>query len=426
MSWTVYQSIGISLALGLLVGLQRQYSNSDIAGIRTFALITLLGTVCAVVTEERSTWLTGAALLAVAIVLFVHNLAQVKLGDADMGMTTEVAALLMFGVGVMVGEELTGPAIVTAGIAAVLLHWKKKLHGLVGHMTENDIRGVMHLTLIGLVILPVLPDETYGPYEVLNPYSIWRMVVLIVGISMTAYVAQKVVGPRAGAVLGGILGGFISSTATTVSYARQSNAERSLAPTYALVIFIASTIVNVRVLIEIGIVAPNLLKVAAWPLGLMLLLMVVECGLFLFLFRQQSQQPPLEDNPAQLLPALIFGGLYAVILFVVAAAKDIFGNQALYWIAAISGLTDVDAITLSTANLFSDGRVEAETAWRVVLIATLSNLVFKAGLVGFLGTRKVLLYVVILFAITMAGGIALLVWWPEIDAAIPMQFFQKN
>jgi uncharacterized membrane protein (DUF4010 family) len=292
-------------------------------------------------------------------------------------------------------------------------------------MGDKDIRGVIHLVLIGLVILPVLPDQTFGPYDVLNPYSIWRMVVLIVGISMIAYVAYQLLGTSAGAVLGGILGGLISSTATTVSYARQTKDNSQANAMAALVIMIASTIVNFRVLLEVGVVAPNLLRIAALPILVMLLLMSAECAALFVPLRKQASAPPEQDNPAQLKPAIIFGGLYAVILFVVAAAKDVFGNEALYGIAMISGLTDVDAITLSTATLFNDQRIEASTAWRVILIATMSNLVFKAGAVAMLGSRRLLLYVSSLFGIALLGGLAILFFWQEVEIAIPKNWLAK-
>ncbi|EMI18164.1 putative membrane protein [Rhodopirellula maiorica SM1] len=431
MNLEVYQAIALSLGLGLLVGLQRQWSESEIAGIRTFPLITLLGTFCGLLGEHASAenhlgWLVAAGLIAVAIVLAIANVAKITAGEFDFGMTTEMAALLMFVVGVAVGVGMYGPAIVTSGIAAVLLHWKKRLHAMVVRMGENEIRSVIHLALIGLVILPVLPNETFGPYDVLNPYSIWRMVVLIVGISMVAYIAFKLVGPRAGAVLGGILGGLISSTATTVSYARQAKSSPDASAMAALVIVIASTIVNVRVLFEIGVVAPGLLRVAALPLLAMLLLMTVECVVLFIPLRKQATEPPKHDNPAQLKPAIVFGVLYAVILFIVAAAKDLFGSGALYGIAMISGLTDVDAITLSTAKLFNDGRVDDSTAWRVILIATMSNLVFKAGVVAFLGNKRLLWYVALLFGIAMLGGGALLAFWEEVPLEIPAEWFEPE
>lgn len=411
-----YQPMAISLGLGLLIGLQRQWKESEIAGIRTFPLVTLLGAMSVAVDGGGVGWMSGVGLLAIALLLVIANVAKTQAEVFDFGMTTEVAVLLMYVVGCAVGLGYTGPSVVTTGIAAVLLHWKAQLHGIVDSLTAADLKAVMTLALIALIILPLLPDETYGPYDVLNPYDIWRMVVLIVGISMAAYVAYKLLGARVGSILGGVLGGLISSTATTVSYARQTRSSPDLSPLAALVVLIASTIVNVRVLTEIGVVAPKLLKVAVFPLGAMLLLMVLECVAIYFPLRSLQAQSPEHDNPAQLKPAIIFGALYAVILFVVAAAKDVFGDQALYWISAVSGLTDVDAITLSTAKMFNEARLDADTAWRVILIATMSNLVFKAGAVAVLGSRKLLVYVLISFAIAIAGGALLLAFWPGSEA----------
>jgi uncharacterized membrane protein (DUF4010 family) len=417
-----YQTLAIALGLGTLVGLQREWKESEIAGIRTFPLITLLGALSVLSTDGSVGWLSAAGMLAMAILFAIANIAKIRGPSYDFGMTTEVAGLLMFMVGCALGAQLYGPAIVTTGVAAVLLHWKERLHGIVASLASSDLKAVMNLALIGLVVLPILPDETYGPYEVLNPYSIWRMVVLIVGISMTAYVAYKLLGARVGAILGGVFGGLISSTATTVSYARQTKGDPQLSSMAALVIVIASMVVNIRVLVEIGVVAPQLLTFAAGPLVVMLVLMVVECVVLYLPLRKQAAQPPGQDNPAQLKPAILFGALYAVMLFVVAAAKDIFGDQALYWIAGISGLTDVDAITLSTAKMFSEDRVDGDVAWRVILIATLSNLLFKTGAVALLGSRRLLLIVSVAFAIAITGGVALLLLWP---AEWMAHFFQR-
>ena len=410
-----YYALATSIGLGLLIGLQRQWKESEIAGIRTFPLITVLGTLTAQISKDHAGWLIAAGLIALAMLLTIANLAKIRAEEYDFGMTTEVAVLLMFMVGAVVGLEMTGPAVVVTGVAAVLLHSKDRLHGFVDSLTRKDLKAVMNLALIGLIILPLLPDETYGPYEVLNPYDIWRMVVLIVGISMVAFVAYKLLGTKVGAILGGIFGGLISSTATTVSYARHTKDNPGRSGVAALGARLASAIVNVRVLIEIGVVAPALLKTALLPMILMLLLMVVECVVLFVTLQRMKTEAADHDNPAQLKPAVIFGALYAVVLFVVAAAKDIFGNQALYWIAGVSGLTDVDAITLSTAKMFNEDRVDGGAAWRVILIATMSNLVFKAAAVMVLGSRKLLMYVSISFGIAIAGGALLLLFWPEVD-----------
>ncbi|WP_404310278.1 MgtC/SapB family protein [Neorhodopirellula lusitana] len=414
-SMEAYFALAISLGLGLLVGLQREWKVSEIAGIRTFPLIAIFGTLCTMVGEDQLGWMCAAGMVAIAAVLVIANVAKIRAGVFDAGMTTEVAVLLMFSVGCALGVGQTGPAIVATGIAAVLLHWKRPLHGFVVAMTDRDLRSVMNLALIGLVILPILPDQTYGPYRVLNPYDIWRMVVLIVGISMVAYVAYKLLGTRVGAILGGVLGGLISSTATTVSYSRQTKDAPDVSGMAALVILIASTVVNFRVLMEIGMVAPDLLKVAVLPISALLLLMAVECVLLYLPLRKLEAQAADHDNPAQLKPAIVFGILYAIVLFLVAAAKELFGDQALYWIAGVSGLTDMDAITLSTAKMFNDNRVDGGTAWRVILVATMSNLFFKAAAVAILGSRKLLAYIILTFGVAALGGGLLLAFWPEID-----------
>lgn len=413
----VYWSLAISLGLGLLVGLQREWKESEVAGIRTFPLITLLGTLTVLANEGEPGWLTGVGLLGVICLLVLANLAKLKDGQRDAGMTTEAAALLMFVVGATLAAGHSVPAIVAAGVTAVLLHWKQPLHGFVDRVGRSDLRALFQLVLIALVILPVLPDETYGPYEVLNPYKIWLLVVLIVGISLSAYIAYRWLGARVGAVLGGL----ISSTATTVSYARQTKDNVDASGSAAVVIMLASTVVNVRVLFEIGVVAPGLLRATLGPLLAILLLMSVECAVLLYMLRGHETTIPDHENPAQLKAAILFGALYAVILFVVAATKHHFGDRALYVVAAISGLTDVDAITLSTAKLFAEERLAGSTAWRTILIATLSNLVFKGGAVAVLGNRRLLVYISVLFGIALAGGGLLLAFWPEYEIPLSLE-----
>ncbi len=409
-----YLAIAMAVGLGLLVGLQREWNASEIAGIRTFPLITLLGTWTALLGGTHANLLIAAGLLAVASLLVIANFAKLQADRPGPGMTTEAAAMIMFSVGAALGKGLTVPAIVTTGVLAVLLHWKQPLHRMVGHLDEKDFRGLIHLVLIALVILPVLPDRTYGPYDVLNPFEIWRMVVLIVGISLAAYVALRLLGEGVGAILAGILGGLISSTATTISYARHSSGGAGLIRLAALVILIASAMANVRVLLEFGIVSPSLLREAIWPFAIIFTVMAVECsGLYLSLSRGGGSVVDVPDHPAQLKLAMTFGVLYAVVLFIVAAVKQHFGIRALYGVAMLSGLTDLDAITLSTAHLFEDGRIESAAAWRVVLLAVLSNLIFKTIAVAVLGTRRLLLYVASFFGVVMIVGVALFWWWPD-------------
>jgi uncharacterized membrane protein (DUF4010 family) len=234
------EALAIALGLGLLVGLQREWTVAPIAGIRTFPLITLLGSFSAILAEEFGGWVLGAGLLSVAVMLFMSNLARFEQGESDPGLTTEMAALVMYGVGAALVAGYTVPSVATGGVVAVLLHWKEPLHNFVRRIGATDLTAIMQLVLIALVILPVLPDAEFDVYRVLNPFRIWLMVVLIVGISLGAYVAYKLLGPRVGSVLGGVLGGLISSTATTVSYSRQVSGRPAAPPLAALVIQLAT------------------------------------------------------------------------------------------------------------------------------------------------------------------------------------------
>ena len=238
------------------------------------------------------------------------------------------------------------------------------------------------------------------------------MVVLIVGISLGGYIAYKLFGARAGALLGGIIGGMVSSTATTVSYARRTGSEEALASLGAFVIMTASCVSIVRVLVEIAAVAPLHFGEMAWPLITMLVACVAIAVVLYFPSRKQTTKMPEQKNPAELKPAFIFGTLYAVVLLAVAVAKQHFGPAGLYVVAIISGLTDLDAITLSTAQLANSNKVEPTVAWHVILIAVLSNLVFKFGIVAALGSANLRKKVAWSFAGALVAGIGIILFWP--------------
>lgn len=404
--------LAIALGLGLLVGLQRELTERTIAGVRTFALVTILGSVTALLSETFGGWLLGTGLLAVAAMVVVGNLTKLKAGDRDPGITTEIAVLMMFGLGALV---VLGPlelGIVLGGTVTVLLQAKGPLRRLAGRLGDEDVTTIMRFVLITLVILPVLPNRSYGPFDVLNPRQIWLMVVLIVGISLAGYLAYKLVGERVGAVLAGVLGGTISSTATTVSYARQSRSGARAVDVSAIVVLIASSMVFLRVLVEIAVVAPGAFPQAAPPLSILLASFMALSGVAWSRARTASTEPADHGNPTELKSALIFGALYALILLAVAGGREWFGDQGLYAIGVLSGLTDMDAITLSTAQLTRAGRIGPDTLWRVTTVAALSNLAFKLGIVGTLGGSRIFRRLLPFFGAGAAVASALLLLWP--------------
>ena len=359
MDISILQQLAISFGLGLLLGLERERRGSPIAGIRTFPIISLFGTVCAQIGDAFGGWIVAVGLLALAVVISVANFAQIKKGTIDPDMTTEVAALLLYAVGALIGIGYLAAALVITGAMAVLLHSKGPLHNFARAVGERDMRAIMQFVLLSLVILPILPNKDYGPYGVWNPFKLWLMVVLIVGISLGGYIAYKLFGCRAGVLLGGVIGGMVSSTATTVSYSRRTHSEAALASLSAFVIMTASCVSIMRVLVEVGAVAPRHFGEIASPLIAMLVYCIL-IALALYLpSRRQGVEMPQQKNPAELKPAFLFSALYALVLLAVAVAKQHFGSAGLYVLAIISGLTDVDAITLSTGQLVDLKKIDS-------------------------------------------------------------------
>jgi uncharacterized membrane protein (DUF4010 family) len=413
MELNLIHQLVIVVALGLLVGLQRERAAKVVAGIRTFPIIGMLGVFCGVLGATVGSWVIAAGLLSMAALTVMANVVRLRMGERDPGMTTEVAILVMYSIGVALTRDFALEAIMAAAGLAVLLHWKDPLHTFARRIGAEEFAALMRLVLIGLVVLPALPNRAFGPYDVLNPFQIWLMVVLIVGISIGGYVAFRLLGPRTGAIAAGALGGMISSTATTVSYARRSatNPERSSAA--VLVIALASAIVFARVLLEIAIVAPGVLGVTIGPLGTMLAVtLVIAGGLYAFGISSRALEADDQEPPSDLKVAVIFGLLYAVVLLAVAFAEDRLGHQGLYAVAAVAGLTDLSAITLSTANLMQADQLDVTIGWRMIVVAGLSNIVFKGGVVLALGSRAMRLRIALAFGTALLGGTAILLLWP--------------
>jgi uncharacterized membrane protein (DUF4010 family) len=288
---------------------------------------------------------------------------------------------------------------------AVLLAFKGEIHGVAERLSEDDVKGIMQFALLSLVVLPVLPDRTFGPYMVLNPRQIWWMVVLIVGVGLAGYIAGKFVPERTSIPLNGFLGGLVSSTATTASYGKKAK-EGSASPALAgAVITIASAVSLIRVVIEVGVVAPGLVRSAAGPLLTMAAVLLVLARVTYREAEMQSSGRALK-NPSQVRGALAFAFLYALVLLISAAVKDRLGQAALYPVALVSGITDVDAITLTASRLFATGNVDLSHAWRLILTAALANLAAKAAFAGFLGGSRLLSKVAISFGACTVAGLA--------------------
>lgn len=411
-------ALGVSLALGLLVGLQRERADSAIAGFRTFALITVLGTVCAMIGEAlgggggAGGWVMAGGLLAIACATGVGNFMRTReAGAGSPGITTEVAALLMFAIGAMLWLMPLHVGVALGVTVAVLLHLKDRLHAFAGRLTEHDMRAIMQFAAVTFVVLPLLPDQAYGPLQVLNPRHIWWMVALVVSISLAGYVALKVAGAHAGLILAGLIGGLVSSTATTVSYARRAGENPAAAPAALLAVLLAQCVLFGRVLIEIFVVARERAWALAPPLVMLGGVSVVTTVVVYMWSKRSTGVLPEPANPSELKGALWFAALYAVVLFGVAAAREFLGERGVLAVAAISGITDMDAITISSARLAAAGTLETGTAWRSIVLALISNTLFKLVLTRVLGGAAMFKLAVWPAAIGVLAGVLVLLFY---------------
>jgi uncharacterized membrane protein (DUF4010 family) len=407
---STFSSLGVALGLGLLVGLQREQVATQLAGLRTFALITVLGTICGLLAADFGGWVIASGFLALTGALLTGHIGELKGEKTESGVTTEVAALAMFGVGAYVVAGYREVAIVIGGGIAVLLHFKGQLHGIAARLGE-DSKSIMQFVLISMVILPILPNRTYGPFNVVNPRQIWLMVVLIVGIGLTGYITYKFFGEKAGLLLAGLLGGIISSTATTISYSRRAAKQELSDAPVAVVILLASTVSCALVLVEIGIVSPAFLRAAIAPLSIVVATLGVLSLPLWFLHNTDHSEMPSQRNPSQLKGAFYFALLYTFILLAIAAVKDLYGARGFYVVAAASGLAEVHALALSTSQLVETGRVGSGEGWRIITVALISNLAFKVVTVTILGTRRLWKKVALPYVLTMSVGIGILLLW---------------
>lgn len=417
---STFELLGLSLLLGLLVGLQRQHSASPLAGLRTFPLISVLGTLAAVMDSLSPTgdWLVPCGLLGLAGVIGVSKAYQLRSEKTDFGITTETTAILMYVLGayVVLGDRLV--AVAVAGGAAVLLQFKAELHGISNKLGDEDLRAIMTFVLISFVVLPILPRHTFdlpAPLDVLNPFEIWMMVVLMVGISLGGYLIYKFMGRNAGILLGGLLGGAISSTATTLSCARRATDAASAVYPATVILMIASTVALLRAILEVCIVAPSHRGALALPVGVMMTAAAATSLLVWLRVRRSQEELPQHRNPTELRSALVFAGLYSGVLVALSAAKSYVGGFGLYAVAVISGLTDMDAITLSAARLVetgpADGGIESSVGWRIIITAAMTNLCFKWILVWLFGPLRFAKFIALLFAVPITVGAAVLWLW---------------
>ena len=383
---TLFLRFGVALAIGFLVGMQREYARGQgdrkiAAGERTIALMGLAGCASAMVADILGVpWLFGLLILPVWGLVVAAYAVSAQQGHP--GMTSETAAVIVTLTGALCYWDHV-PLAVALGVATtVLLSVKMELETFVQRLTRDDVYATLKFAVITAIILPVLPNQAYGPspIDVLNPYKIWLMVILISGISFCGYVLVKVVGSERGIGLTGLLGGLVSSTAVTLSFSQRSRQDEGLARPFALAIIISWTIMFARVGVEVAVVNAPLLAVLWMPLVAGAVAGLGYC-IYLHYTSGHAEAAVEVSNPFELAPAVKFGLLYGLVLVVAKAARVYFGDTGLYLSSIASGVADVDAITLSVAELSRSGEMAFGTGARAIILAAMSNSLVKGGIV---------------------------------------------
>ncbi len=382
-----------ALAIGLLMGLERERNPTAKGGLRTFALVALAGAMSATLANTFAApsiiavGLAASALVMIAAYYHHHE----AFHEQDPGTTTIAAVMVCFLLGAMALAGHARLAAVLGILATVLLYFKAELGGVARKLERRDIVSILQFAVVAFVVLPLLPDRGFGPYAALNPRHVWLMVVLISGVSLAGYVALRLVGREHGAMLLGLFGGLVSSTATTLAYARYARSASEFTALAGAVIVTANLVLLVRLAVLAAIVAPGILGLLAPVLAAAL-----AAGSAAFAIGQRRNSAPQEltmpvvGNPAELRTALGFALLYAGVLLLVAWLADFVGSNGVYAAALVSGLLDVDAITLSSLRLYGLGSLTPEQAAIVIVLAVLANAVFKLGIVRAVGGRALL------------------------------------
>jgi uncharacterized membrane protein (DUF4010 family) len=415
MDYAIVRSLLIALVLGFAIGMQRSLTylkeeERSFAGSRTFALIALAGYLAGWV----GSLISGFVLVAAGGMAFLIGLSYYLkvVRQQRWGMTTQMAALLTWLLGLMIWYRLEHYAIFIGVLMIILLEIKPRLQSLERRISPTDIQAVILLLAMTFVILPVLPDRMIGPGELFNPYKTWLMAVIIAGISFVGYLAIKILGQKHGVFLTGAAGGLISSTAVTISLSKMYDRRQELLNNYAGGIAIACSFMYLRVLLEAFVIHPALaLELIPAYLG------AAASGLLFvwWLYRHslsgtgiRVENPAISKNPLQLSEAIKFGILFGVIYGAIAYVQGRYGDVGVYLVSFFSGLTDVDAITLSLSELARDGKLEDWPAMTGIVIASVTNSLVKLGIVYWLGGRELGWRMTQFFLLSlgvMAGGL---------------------
>lgn len=416
MNLEILQQLGVAVLLSTLIGLEREkkYQQDGVGvfgGLRTFALIGLIGALAMFLSTYSMIILGVLTVGFLALVVASYVMSAKK--NENIGATSEIAAILVYIIGMLsaMGNFFVATSITL--LVLVILLFKEPLHKWAYHIEWKEIISTIEFIIVAFIILPLLPNQGFGPYEFFNPYLIWLMVVFISGLSFLSYVAIRLFGAKRGISLTGFLAGFISSTALTLTYSSESKKNPKIMYPYLIAVVIASSAMFFRILVEVAVVNTQLVLPLLLPMLLMGGLGVFVVFVFWFVSENKNEEKVKKEaldvkSPFSLAPAIKFGLFFAIILFLAKFANDFMGNKGIYLASVASGILDVDAITLSVANLANEG-LDMSSAVIAITLGAITNTLVKGMFFLFFGSRKVGIRIMAVFLIiAMAGGVSLL------------------
>ncbi len=403
--------LGVALLLGALIGIERGWVARErewgerVAGVRTHALVGLLGGIAALLAESLTRWAFPLIFLAMAIIALVAYRERME-QSRDYSISGLVGLLLTFCFGALAVAVDLALATACAVVTALILDNKREIHGLLHKLQANELDAGLKLLLISVVVLPLLPNEDMGPGGVLNPYEIWWLVVLIASISFVGYFAVRLGGTEKGILFTGLFAGLSSSTALTLQYARQAQRDPSLSPMLAAGILLACGTMLPRILLYAALVGPTLLPQLTVPVAVMGVTLYLPA---LWLWRRHRRalkaDRPMTQNPLELRLALMLGALLATVMLLGEWLQAWLGSAGIFLLSAVSGIADVHAITLSLSRLALTS-IEAHTAMLGIVLAASVNNLFKVVLTATAGNARLSRYIAWPMLASATAGLA--------------------
>jgi len=414
METRVFQNIIIAIALGLLVGLQREmhllYANrqKDFAGARTFALICLSGYLSSWLNHFIAFFLPITTLVLGAFLISAYVLNRTP---NETGMTTEFSAFVIFLIGALLAYERAMLAVFITMSILFVLNLKEKIQTYEKVISKQELSAAILFLTMSCVILPLVPNNTLDPWGYFNVYQIWLMVVLVAGISFLGYIAVRIIGIKYGIGLMGLLGGIVSSTAVTFSLSRRARENTMLTKNLAISICLACSIMLLRLLIEIYIIYPTLALRMILPTSIASGIGYLYLGyLYLTAHKEKIVPNTTFTNPFRLSEALLLGLLFGGVIALIKFSNASFGDSGVYIVSFISGLADTDAIALSLATL-AQNNLTHETALQALILAMIANSIVKFTVTLFLGSPQLARYVGVYLALSMATFSGVYFWY---------------